>query len=163
MSSTSEIITNDELLALKEKIQRTKQSLKDHKDEVREERRGYKTKIQELSKLCGSECLRELEKHLEICDGGYDKDHENYRKPYHKCEMRTVCYECKKSHNIKNNGRCSHFYDIEYLNEQLENTEYYDDCLEDEICELEADYDRKLAIKEGRYEQYKEDLYDYFS
>jgi hypothetical protein len=28
---------------------------------------------------------------------------------------------------------------------------------------LEVDYERKLAIKEGRYEQYMEDLDDYFN
>ena len=135
MSSASEM-TNDELLALQEKIQSTKKRLQDYKDEVREERRGYITKIEEEKKLCGIECLRELEKHLEICDGGYEKDHANYRRPYYKCEMRSVCYECKKSSNIENNGRCSHFYEIKHLEEQLENIEYYDDGLEDQIIYL---------------------------
>jgi len=162
MSSASEI-TNDELLALKEKIQSTKKRLQDYKDETREERQDYGRQILAQTKLCGSECLRELEKHLEICDGGYEKDHANYKRPYYKCEMRSVCYECNKSFNIENNGRCSHFYEIKHLEEQLENIEYYDDSLEDKIMDLEVDYGRKLAIKEGRYEQYCEDLDDYFN
>jgi len=77
--------------------------------------------------------------------------------------MRSVCYECKKSENIENNGRCSHFYEIEHLEKELENIKYHKDELEDQIINLEVDYERKLAIKEGRYEQYMEDLDDYFN
>jgi hypothetical protein len=159
MSSAYEIDIDE----LKEKIQIAKKRLEDYEDEVVLERIVLIKKIQEQKKLCGSECLRELNKHLEICNGGYEKDHPNYRRPCYKCEMRSVCYECKKSENIENNGRCSHFYEIEHLEKELENIEYHKDELKDQIINLEVDYERKLAIKEGRYEQYMEDLDDYFN
>ena len=154
------VAPENELVAMQENLELTRKRLSDYIDEVREERTGYISKIKEQKKMCGDECLRELEKHLEICDGGYDKDHPNYGRSYYKCEIRSVCYECKKSHNIEKNGRCSHYYEIKHLDEQLENLEEYSDELQDQISDLEADYELKLAIKEGRYEQYKDDLYD---
>ena len=150
-------VTIYELDAIKEKLERTRKRLRDEKDEVCEERNGYINKIKEQQKMCGDECLKNLEEHLKICNGGYDKDDKNYGKPYYKCERKSVCYHCKSDY--KNNGRCSHYYDIEYLEQQLENIEEFDDYLEDKIIDLQIDYERKLAIKEGKYEQYKEDLY----
>ena len=151
---------SNELASIQEKIEKTCKKLRDYNDEVLEERKGYMNKIKELEEMCGEECRRNLEEHLKICDGGYEKDHPNYGRSYYKCEIRSVCYECKKSHNSSKNGRCSHYYEIKHLDEQLENLEEYSDYLEDQISDLEADYELKLAIKEGRYEQYKDDLYD---
>lgn len=155
-------ITTDELLAIKENIERLSKRLHNYQCEVHEERLGYRIKIEEQQKLCGNECLKKLEEHLEICKGGYLENDPNYGKQYYKCERGSVCYDCGKSSNIENNGRCSHFYDIKYLGEQLENLEEYSEDLNDRIIDLQVEYDRKLAIKEGRYEQYKEDLLDYF-
>jgi hypothetical protein len=154
------VTPENELEHIQEELERLHKRLSDFRDEVREERTGYISKIREEKKMCGDECLRELEKHLEICDGGYEKDHPNYGRSYYKCEIRSVCYECNKSHNIEKNGRCSHYYEIKHLDEKLENIEEYDEKLQDRIIDLEVEYERKLAIKEGRYEQYKEDLYD---
>jgi hypothetical protein len=162
-SDSESEITNDELLALKEQIDRVQKNLYDYQDEVREERKDYLTKIKEQKQLCGDQCLKDLQKHLDICDGGYSKDDPNYGKPYYKCERESVCYNCDKSNNIENNGRCSHFYEIKHLDERLENLEWHSEDLSDQIIDLQVEYDRKLAIKEGRYEQYKEDLWDYFA
>jgi queuine/archaeosine tRNA-ribosyltransferase len=96
---------------------------------------------------------------LEICDGGYAKDHPNYGKPYYKCELDSVCYHCK-NYNYENDGRCSHYYEIEHLDEKLENLCCYSENLKNRIVDLQVDYEIKLAIKEGRYEEYKNDLYD---
>jgi hypothetical protein len=156
-------ITTDELLAIKEKMERVSKRLHNYQCEVHEERLGYIIKIKEQQKLCGDECLKVLEKHLEICKGGYSENYPNYGKPYYKCERESVCYYCDKSGNIANNGRCSHFYEIKYLGEKLENLEEYSEDLNDSIIDLQVEYDKKLAIKEGRYEQYKEDLLDYFA
>ena len=155
-------VTIYELDAIKEKIERTRKSLNDYTNEVNEERNGYLNKIKEQKKLCGDECSKKLEEHLKICDGGYSKDDKNYGKPYYKCERESVCYHCDR-YNYENNGRCSHYYEIKHLDEQFENLGEYSEDLSDRICSLEVDYDRKLAIKEGRYEQYKEDLWDYFA
>ena len=151
---------SNELASIQEKIEKTCKKLRDYNDEVLEERKGYMNKIKELEEMCGEECRRNLEEHLKICDGGYAKDDPNYGRPYYKCEMRSVCYECKKSHNRSKNGRCSHYYEIKHLDEQLENLEEYSDYLEDQISDLEADYELKLAIKEDRYKQYNNNLYD---
>jgi len=153
------MMDNDELLAIKQTIETTRERLRDYENEIRDERKGYINRIREQKEQCGDECLKQLQEHLQICDGGYDKDHENYGKPYYKCEMRSVCYHCK-NYNREKNGRCSHFYEIEYLDERLENLQYYSEDLKERIIDLEVEYEMKLAIKEGRYEQYKEDLYD---
>ena len=160
--SCDEQVTVEELNSIKEKMEINRKRLCDYEDEIREDRRDLINKIKEQEELCGDECLKNLEEHLKTCDGGYEKDDPNYGKMYYKCERSSVCYNCDL-YNNENNGRCSHYYDIKYLNEQLENLEEYRDDLKDRILDLEVDYDRKLAIKEGRLEQYDEDLWDYFA
>ena len=61
---------NDELLAIKETIDKTRERLRDYEDEIRDERRAYINKIGQQKELCGDECLKQIREHLQICDGG---------------------------------------------------------------------------------------------
>jgi hypothetical protein len=89
-------------------------------------------------------CAQKLQKHLDTCTDG--------------CKKYFVCYECQ----FKENGRCSHYYEIERAKEQLEMYEYYDNEDKSEIDRLEYRYERALAVKENRLEEYTENLYDEF-
>jgi len=89
-------------------------------------------------------CAQKLQKHLDTCTDG--------------CNKYFVCYECQ----FKENGRCSHYYEIERAKEELEMYEYYDNEDKSEIDRLEYKYERALAVKENRLEEYTENLYDEF-
>jgi hypothetical protein len=89
-------------------------------------------------------CAQKLQKHLDTCTGG--------------CKKYFVCYECQ----FKENGRCSHYYEIERAKEELEMYEYYDNEDKSEIDILEYKYERALAVKENRIEEYRQNLYDEF-
>jgi len=95
-----------------------------------------------------SVCGEELKIHLDVCVSDP------------KCCDNHVAYECRYANE---NGRCSHYYEIKHLEEKLEMYEYYIDENRDRIIDLEIDYEVALAKKEGRYEEYKERLYDEFS
>jgi hypothetical protein len=89
-------------------------------------------------------CAQKLQKHLDECTGTY------------KCTKNFVCYECQ----FKENGRCSHYYEIDEAKKQLEEFEYYEDEYYDRISDLECTYNRALAVKEDRLQEYIDDIYD---
>jgi len=74
------------------------------------------------------------------------------------CDENHVAYEC----TFKENGRCSHYYNIKHYEERLENYAYVEDEYTDSYNDYCVEYERVLAIKEDRYEEYKNRLYDYF-
>lgn len=90
-------------------------------------------------------CAQKLQKHLDECttlDVNY------------KCTKNHVTYFCQ----FKENGRCSHYYEIERANEELEQEEYYEHEKKDRIMDLEVDYERALAVKEDRLREYLDDM-----
>lgn len=88
-------------------------------------------------------CAQKLQKHLDTCT---------------KCNKNYISYDCQ----FKENGRCSHYYEIETIREDLENYEYCEEQYRDDIQRLEYDYNRALAIKEDRLQEFVDDLYDDF-
>ena len=90
-------------------------------------------------------CAQKLQKHLDDCDGTY------------KCTKDHVCYECQ----FKENGRCSHYYEIQRAHEELEIYEYYDEEDQNKINYLEYKYERALAVKENRLQEYLDDMFEY--
>ena len=90
-------------------------------------------------------CAEKLQKHLDQCNGKY------------KCTKDHVTYMCQ----FMDNGRCSHFYEIERANEEIERDEYYDGEDKREIYNLEYKYYRALAVKENRLQEYLDDM-DYW-
>lgn len=95
-------------------------------------------------------CAQKLKKHLDKCSGfdGTGK---------YKCTKDHVSYDCQ----FKENGRCAHYYKIEHLREDLE--EYECNIHEEEIriIDLEVEYNRALAVKENRLQEYYDDLDDW--
>jgi len=92
-------------------------------------------------------CAEKLQKHLDVCSGLNGK---------YKCTKNYVSYDCQ----FKENGRCSHYYEIERANEEIERDQYYADEDKDKIESLEVEYERALSVKEDRLEEYLEYLYD---
>ena len=92
-------------------------------------------------------CAQKLQKHIEQCNRLSGK---------YKCTKDHVTYMCQ----FMDNGRCSHFYEIERANEELEIYDYYDQEEKDEINDLEYNYKRALAVKENRLQEYLDDMYD---
>jgi len=166
-----------ELNIMKEQIEKKRKSLIDYQNRFASRREELIELIREQKKLCGQgiqahtvmnssisasdtnitgplavhkvmkeTCAQKLQKHLDECTGKY------------KCTLNYVCYDCQ----FKENGRCGHYYDIERANEELENFEYYEDEDESLIMDLEIQYERALAVKENRLDEYKYQLeYDY--
>jgi hypothetical protein len=90
-------------------------------------------------------CEQKLKKHLDVCTCKY------------KCTKDYVSYDCQ----FKENGRCSHYYEIEHLQEDLDFYEYNIHEDENKIMDLEVEYERALAVKEDRLNEYYSYLDDW--
>lgn len=88
-------------------------------------------------------CAEKLQKHLNTCTAT------------HKCTHYFIAYECQNK-----GGRCSHYYEIEELQEELDRDEYYEDEDKDRLVRLEFEYERALAVKEDRLDEYLEYYFD---
>jgi len=135
-----------ELNNMKEKKE-LQESLQDYIDEIYADRKKAILLIREQKKLCGEKCEKELQAHLDICTGLNGK---------YKCTENYVSYDCR----FKENGRCSHFYEIKIADEELEDYEYYEHEKKDRLQDLEIEYERALAVKENRLQEYLDDMYD---
>jgi len=136
-----------ELNDMKERIKELQESLQDYIDEIYADRKKAILLIREQKKLCGEKCEKELQAHLDTCTGLNGK---------YKCTENYVSYDCQ----FKENGRCSHFYEIKRADEELEQYEYYEYDKKDRLQDLEIEYERALAVKENRLQEYLDDLYD---
>lgn len=136
-----------EINKMKERIDKLKNALREYEDEVSPRMAKLNNLIREQKNLCKSDslCAEELQKHLDICQSTY-KCYDNY-----------VAYECR----FVDNGRCKHYYEIEYFQEELERYEYYIFEDKDKIMEIEVEYERALAVKEDRLKEYLDDLDDW--
>lgn len=133
-----------ELNAMKERIEKLRKSLKEYQTEISPDMSKLLKIIREQKKLCGEDCEKELQKHLDTCTGKYN------------CNKNFVAYDCK----FKENGRCSHYYEIERADEEMQNYEYYEFEDKKKIMDLECRYERALAVKEDRLQEYLDDMYD---
>lgn len=92
-------------------------------------------------------CAEKVQKHFDTCAATY------------KCGGKFgnfVAYECRYG----DNGRCSHYYEIQDFKEELERDEYDEDEDKDRLVGLEVEYERALAVKENRLQEYLDDLYE---
>lgn len=137
-----------ELNEMKEEIETLQESLGKYQREVFPRRRELSSLIREQEQLCGEECARKLQKHLDKCMGfdGTGK---------YKCTKDFVSYDCQ----FKENGRCGHYYEIERANEEMDNFDYFEHEDKNKIIDLEVTYERALAVKEDRLQEYLDDLY----
>lgn len=138
-----------ELNEMKEEIDKLSRSLNEYQREVMPRRRELRTLIKEQEELCGEECTQRLQKHLVECMGldGTGK---------YKCTKDHVSYDCQ----FKENGRCGHYYEIERAYEDIDNFDYFEHEDKTRINDLEYRYERALAVKEDRLQEYLDDLYD---
>jgi hypothetical protein len=141
-------LTWRELNSIKEKMDNAKKELNDYESKVRDKMWDIKDSIYQQKRLCKetSSCSQRLDEHLKVCDSTY------------KCKKNFVAYECQ----FKENGRCSHYYEIEELERNLEDYEYDIDQYHETYVDLQVTYERNLAIKEDRYEEYKQQMEDDF-
>lgn len=142
-------VTWMELEVLKKRIDELRLSLKTYRDEKYYPRRKVLFKlIRDQEALCGEKCAEKLANHIDECEGeGSGK---------YKCSTNWICYYCQ----FKENGRCSHYYEIERANEEIEEGQYYEEEDKDKLNQLENRYDRMLAVKENRLEEFLNDLYN---
>ncbi len=137
-----------ELDAMKKRIDKRKRNLEKYTERTRERRRELDKKIQDTTDLCKTyNCSQELQKHLDKCTGIGGSGR-------YKCTENLVSYDCENGEN----GRCSHYYEIESAKYDLAYIECYEFDENMEIEDLESKFQIALAIKEDRLEEY---LYDY--
>ena len=135
-----------ELNAMKEEIENKRKSLRDYQKDILSRYAELSDLVREQKNLCGERCAEKLQKHLDVCDGEY------------KCTKDFIRYECQ----FKENGRCCHYYEIERANEKLEELDYYEHEDQNLIIDLEIRYERALAVKEDRLDEYQDELdYDW--
>jgi len=125
-------------------IENKTKSLRDYQKDVFPLYAELSDLIREQKNLCGERCSEKLQKHLDVCNGEY------------KCTKDFICYECQ----FKENGRCSHYYQIERATERFRELEYYEYEDKSLIIDLKFRYKRALAVKEDRLDEYLEELYD---
>ncbi len=137
-------LLQSEIDDMKKRLEKLRTSLRKYMDEVWPRMYEIKNSIREQRGLCDEKCKEKLQKHLDICIGKY------------KCTSNFVAYDCQ----FKENGRCSHYYEIEHLLEDLDRYEYSEEEAKSKIADLEYQYERALAVKENRLQEYIDDLYD---
>ncbi len=148
-----------EINLLKEKIDTYMKKIDEFSKRSLEHRTELVNSIKEEKRLCNDDCKRELKEHIELC--------KNKHKCDEICKQHKRCFTCDKDYvayncRFEENGRCSHYYNIKSCEERLEDYQYVEEGYRDSYEEYQAEYEQQLAIKEDRYEEYKEKLYDYF-
>jgi hypothetical protein len=143
------ILSWNEINSMKEKMDEAKNKLDAYKKETKNEMYNLEFSIGEEKRKCSSneECSVRLDAHISTCDSKY------------KCTKNFVAYECQ----FKRNGRCSHYYEIEHLEKDLDDCQYDIDNYSSRYYNLKSEYERALAIKENslaEHEQDEEDEYD---
>ena len=152
-------LTWREINLLKEKMDKCLERKEELRRKTQNDRRELVNSIREETRLCNDDCKKKLEEHIKLCKAKHICDTIcNQHKRCFTCDEDYVAYECR----FEENGRCSHYYSIKHYKESLENYEEVDDGYTDSYLDYQVEYDRALAIKEGRYEEYKRRLEEYF-
>lgn len=141
-------LTWREIDSIKDAMVKVKNDLDSYTDKIYNDKCELIRLLKEQKKLCDSdgECTKKLNEHLKICGDKY------------KCDKNYVAYDCQ----FKENGRCSHHYEIERLDERLDNYQYVIDNYRSSYEDLEISYERALAVKENRFDEYRRQIEEYF-
>jgi hypothetical protein len=155
-------LTWREINAIKEKMDKIMKDLDTYTSKVENNRIELVNSIKEEKRLCESgvdNCKQKLNEHIELCKSNHkcDKICKQHKRCF-TCDEDYVAYECK----FEENGRCSHYYNIKYCKEKLEDYEYVEDRYRDSYSDYQVEYELQLAKKENRYEQYVRYLDSYF-
>jgi len=151
-------LTWREINMLKKKMDNCKETIEENRKKSRNERSKLRNSIQDESRLCNDDCKKELNEHIELC------------KSKHICDLVCIqhkrCFTCDEDYvsygcRFEENGRCSHYYAIKHYKEILENYAEQEDENTDSYLDYKIEFERALAIKEDRYEEYiAEDYFD---
>ena len=144
-------LTQREINAIKEEMDRAENDLDTYRDKIYDNKCELVKSLKEQKRLCkeNSECEKKLDAHISVCDGidGAGK---------YKCEKNYISYDCQ----FKENGRCSHHYQIERIEERLDEYQYTTGEYNSKYLELLVLYERALAVKENRLEEYEQQIED---
>ena len=136
-----------ELNKMKKIIDDRRNKLSSYEDKVEDHMSELKYLIREEKKLCynDSSCAENLKKHLVECQSKY------------KCTETFLSQDCWLHDN---NGRCCHYFKIENSEEDLGRYEciIYED--KESLYDLEVDYEKALATKENRLDEYYQEISD---
>ena len=135
-------LTCYEIEKLKEKMLKCEEEKDKYYNGIYDNRNNCIDKIYENERECknNDKCKQDLEEHLKNCKYG--------------CSQKYVSYECQ----FKENGRCRHFNEIENTQEIID---FYDGNLEDlydRFYEARYEYERELAKKENRLDEYNREM-----
>ena len=142
-------LTIYEINSIKEEMDKVKNNLDTYEDEIYNNKCELLDSLRKQRMLCKSstECEEKLDAHLNICNGCDGK---------YKCTKNYISYDCR----FKENGRCSHYYEIEHIEERLEDYEYVIHEYNSSYIDLQISYERALADKENRLDEYEQQLED---
>ena len=137
-------LTLNELDKLKQNMIAAKNRFINYKLEVHYELSLYYNLKREQKSLCYQDnCQAILQNHLDICS---------------KCTKNFVGYECLR--NYENNGRCSHYYKLDNIEQDIcyieESIDYYNG----KYIDIQIEYERALAVKEDRLKEYERQMED---
>lgn len=126
-----------ELKKMKKKIDDKKNELLSYQNKVKDDMKELSILIFKQKQLCrnDSTCVENLKKHIHKCQSNY------------KCTEKFLSNDCMFNDS---NGRCSHYFKLQHL---VENLEHYECNINEDIIiidDLEYYYNRALAIKENR-------------
>jgi len=152
-------LTWREINLLKEKMDQCMETIEEIRRKTQNDRVELINSIRDERRLCNDDCKKKLEEHIKLCKSKHicDRICKEHKRCF-TCDEDYVAYECQ----FEENGRCSHYYAIKHYEERLENYEYTEDEYTDSYIDYKVEYERALAIKEDRYEEYKRDLDEYF-
>ena len=140
-------LTIYELDIMKQKMERKRKVMYDYELKIFEKEVNHQIKRTEQVTQCGDECKRILNEHLINCE---------------KCSETFLSYDCQFK---SDNGTCSHYWEIERLDEILDWYSEQKDNREEKYIDIKCKYQEQLAKKENRLEEYyieKEDEWDDF-
>ena len=152
-------LTWREINLLKEKMEKCMETIEENRKKSRNERSKLRNSIQDESRLCNDDCKKKLKEHIELCKSKHICDRV--------CIQHKRCFTCNEDYvsygcRFEENGRCSHYYAIKHYKESLEDYEEQEDEYTDFYLDYKIEYERALAIKEDRYDEYKRIVDDYF-
>ena len=152
-------LTWREINAIKEKMDNYQKKIDEHRKKCSNNRKELAESLKKEKELCNEDCAKKLNAHIDICKSSHKCDEicASHRKCY-TCDENYVAYDCQ----FKENGRCSHYYDIKHIEERLENYDYPEDEYTDSYMDYQVEYERALAIKEDRYDEYRRNIESYF-
>ena len=135
-----------EINLIKEKMDKAENDLNRYRNEVDGEMTKLRESIKEQRLLCKTDptCLKKLDDHLKVCVSKT------------KCTIDFLQYGCRFKYNM--NGKCSHDCKIEDLERSLDNHRAGLYEYNSPFIDLQSEYERALAIKEDRLEEYEIEL-----